>query len=91
MKKTYILKQWSVITINPYAAPENGRICLSGYRDGEIDPVVTTSVIGSKGRIVETKNSFYILDNVSSEYDEWYKKFSGKNLDEENPVKIGRV
>lgn len=85
---TYHLYRWSVGTMgNSYAAPEQQRTVLYGYRDQDNKWVRTSPVVTLKGREIHTENSIYILEDIDPEYLQWMDE-NGHQYDPDNPIKV---
>jgi len=95
MKKQLVhLDNWSVINYDrgPYAAPETISSRLSGTASGhpmheDGHEIVSSSIIGSKGRKVETKNTIYSLGIRHPDYKKWMTQ-NNIDFDPARPVKI---
>lgn len=85
---TYSLHRWSVVSDdNPYKAPEQNRIRLSGFRNQDEKKVTTSVIVSVNGREVTTySGSIYILEDVDPDYLK-YLDGLGKTFDPENPIK----
>jgi len=90
------IDDWSVIESieNPYKAPEQAYICLNGkvydhprHQSGK--RVISTKVVKSQGRTVETENTHYVLGDINGGYKKWLDSV-GVEFDELNPVKLGK-
>ena len=87
------LEEWSVISQDPYAPPEWG-ISLRGkvyghdrFPDGE--PVRTSPIVKAEGRNITTRSgSSYELGEPEASYRAWLKASLGRELDEEQPIRM---
>ena len=72
--------------LNDYEAPE-GRRCLYGVREGDNQPIQTSSICKIDGKLVHTSNgSIYELGEPAAEYLVWMKE-QGIQYDPEQPIK----
>ena len=92
-KQLVHLDNWSVVNdgSSPYAAPETITSRLSGttsghpmYKDG--DEIVSSSIISSEGRKVETKHTIYSLGMRHPDYKQWMNA-NNIDFDPDHPVK----
>jgi len=87
------LKNWAVRgQPNPYQAPEATPTILEGnvyhhpkLKDGDL--IYTSPIIGSLDNIVETRNSYYELEEPDVTYTLWCEA-KGITIDPENPIRI---
>lgn len=86
---TYNLYHWSISDYGiPYAAPEQLKRCLVGFRDEERSMVRTSPYIKVNGRTVITvSGSIYILKNIDLDYLKFIVE-NGFDFDPNNPIKI---
>ena len=93
-KQLVHLDEWSIVYNDrgPYAAPETIVARLSGtatghpmYKDGH--KIVSSSIISSKGRKVETKHTIYSLGMRHPDYKQWMNA-NNIDFDPMRPVKI---
>ena len=95
MDKSFRLENWSIVSDNPnpYTPPEAVAHYLRGavygnpkFEDGSF--VTTSLVIGSTGRLCQTKGGHtYELGQVDLHYLDYLKSIN-RPLDETNPVKV---
>jgi hypothetical protein len=72
---TYKMENWSIITTNPYRAPELGGQMIHGsvyghpkFPDGS--HITTSEIIGRKGELLETySGSLYELGSIDPQYE----------------------
>lgn len=85
---TYHLHKWYIVGSNdPFLAPELRSIRLCGYRDDDVNKVLTSDVVAVDGRTVTTySGSTYILEDIDSEYLFWLKQ-NNIEFDINNPIK----
>lgn len=89
-----VIENWSVVSDGDlYLPPESQSKRIAGKVYGHpnfIDGtrVVTSSVINSEGRFVDTNSRRYFLGLVDESYQQWVNKNCGRSFDPVNPVKI---
>lgn len=93
-KSVVHIEDWGTMNncTNPYQAPELIKIVLTGkvyghpeHKDGK--RVITSPLIKSEGRSVETGHTHYVLGEIGKDYLNWLES-QGIELDELNPVKL---
>lgn len=83
----YHLHRWS-ITRDPYKAPEENTMRLSGFRDQDANKITTSIVVEINGREVTTySGSVYILKDIDLDYLKFLDNI-GEIYDWENPIRI---
>ena len=90
------IEQWSVCvgTKDPYAPPDGLVLVLKGNVYGHpVHPdgrrVTTSFVQYARGRVVTCVGRRYILGEVDPAYFRWLQA-NGHQLDQNNPIKIGK-
>jgi hypothetical protein len=93
---TVRIENWGVIfrtSVDVHLPPECRPLSLSGnvfgharYPDGE--PITTSVLRSSTGRIVRTKNTDYVLGVPNPEYVQFLKDNGLPPIDEEEPIKV---
>lgn len=85
------LENWSVAVNDPYTPPEHAGLYGEVYDNPKFENgmhIRTSYPVKSEGRIVTTKGgSQYLLGAANPDYVE-YLKGIGREIDEENPVKV---
>lgn len=86
---TYHLHRWSVIgDDNPYRAPEQSAIRLSGFRNQDSRRVTTSVIVAVNGREIETySGSIYILEDIDPDYLKHLDSI-GETYNFDNPIRI---
>ena len=87
------LRDWSVQTPDPWAAPEMGLTSLAGvcyghpkFRDG--DHIITSPIRKVDGRLITTAfSTYYLAGPPSQAYQEWCKNHNIV-IDPTNPIKV---
>lgn len=85
-KPLYRLEEWAIRTPGGLVLLTGKVYDRKGIEDGT--EIVTSRVIGSRGRIVETKNSLYELGEIEKEYADWCEAGGVPPIDPECPVKV---
>jgi hypothetical protein len=86
---TYHLHRWSVIgDDDPFRAPEQKAIRLSGFRNQDSRRVTTSIIVAVSGREVVTySGSTYILEDIDPDYLK-HLDATGDIYDPINPIRI---
>ncbi len=90
IKPLYKLYEWAV-TYHPtqICLPvELRKISVTGVSDQYQDRVITSPIVSSTGRIVETENSMYELVGDCSDHYRNYCETNGFKLDSDWPVRL---
>lgn len=88
-----LIEDWSLVyksNLDEYKAPEQRTVHIGGKVYGHLrhyngKSVLTSSVISTNGREVNTRNTKYKLGKADLNYKEWHLKTYGKELNEDNP------
>lgn len=90
-----ILQNWAVrMSGDGYTAPELSYRCLSGqvydcpkHEDGAW--IVSSRIVKIEGKTITTSTgSVYELGEVHPEYAAWVKEHTGKEIDQDTPIKF---
>jgi hypothetical protein len=85
----YFLHRWSVVNdTDPYKAPEQNAVRLSGFRNQDSRRVTTSVIISVDGREVTTySGSTYILEDIDPDYLKHLDDI-GEIYNPDNPIRI---
>ena len=77
-----------VVDDDPYKAPEQRSIRLSGFRDQDAKQVTTSVIVTVNGREITTySGSVYILEDIDPDYLKFLDE-TDEIYDSENPIRI---